>query len=573
MKKFLLTGWVALLAALPLSGQTREEEAVLAVTGEADMEAFDPSEIERFEHYARHPLRINLLSRSRLLSSGLLTQYQVATLLDYRRSEGDILSVTELALVDGFDTQTARALAPFLSFESVRKPGETAARGRTEQEMTVRTAFRREITDDGNGAGRSPDDADMAWGGRYRINHADRWEAAVSGRTVYGDDRQFPPSGRSAYAVLYGKRHLGQVIAGSFNARFGQGLALWSGFSMSGVASPLASFRRPSGLSPSWSYAGTGLKGTAADFNFGRWTFSAFQTLPAPDGTFLTGGNAAWFGRHGQVSSTWVREGERLHKWALDGRFCWKGMDVFAEAARDLATGTTAALAGIVVPVGDRSRASLLLRTYPTGYTADRAGAVRSSTKVTDETGAALGFSSGGTTLSLDGAWHPSKQEGQVKLLFSDSRPVGRHWTVRTRLSERLRSRSPRNRTDVRADLLQEYGPLAVNVRVNGLLGKGLGLLGYVETGLKGEKAMLWLRGTAFRIDDWDDRIYAYERDAPGNFSVPAYYGRGYALSCYGGWKVRRWKCWLRASLLRYPWMTGNKPGRAELKWQLSHEW
>ena len=559
MKTSLYIGLLALLPALPLSGQSREaEETVLAVTGASDLEDLDAAELERFGHYLRHPLRINLLSRSRLMASGLLTQYQVAALLDYRSSEGDILSAAELALVDGFGAETARMLAPFVSFESVRLPGETDGRRRTEQEMTVRTAFR---------------DGDLNWGARYRIGHADRWEAAVAGRTVYGDEKLFPPSGSSAYVACYGKRHLGQLIVGSYNARFGQGLALWSGFSLSGIASPQASFRRPSGLGPSWSYAGTGLNGTAADFTFGRWTFSAFHTFPDTDGVFLTGLNAAWFGRYGQWSATWIREGPALRKAALDGRFCWKGTDLFAEAARDLVTGATAAVAGIVIPVGDGNRVSWLVRAYPSTFTPARAGAVRSGTKVTDETGTAVGFSSASTTVTLDGAWHPSKQEGQAKLVASDVRTFGRHWTLKSRISERWRSRSPQNRTDVRVDLLQDYGTAAVNLRLNALLSEGLGLLGYAEAGLKGERLTLWLRGTLFRIDNWEDRIYAYERDAPGSFSVPAYYGRGYSLSCYGGWKGRRWKCWLRASLLRYPWMTTKKPGRAELKLQLARDW
>ena len=548
---------LTLLSTLPLAAQAGEE-AMLAVTGAAELEELETSEVERLEYYARHPLHVNLLSRSRLLASGLLTQYQVATLLDYRATEGDVLSVSELALVDGFGTETARALAPFLSFASVRLPGETDVRRRTEQEGTVRTAFR---------------GGDMNWGARYRLGCADRWEIAVAGRTVYGDERLFPPSGSSAYAAVYGRRYLGQLVIGSFNARFGQGLALWSGFSMSGISSPQASYRRPSGLGPSWSYAGTGLKGVAADFNFGRWTVSAFHTFPARDGTCLTGLNAAWFGRYGQLSSTWIREGNALHKIALDGRFCWKGTDLFAETAQDMVTGAVAAVGGIVVPVGDGLRTSLLLRAYPATYTADRAGAVRSSTKVSDETGVAIGFSSRATTLTLDLVRRPFKQEGQAKFVASDVRTFGRHWTLKSRISERWRSRSPQNRTDLRLDLLQQYGPLAVNLRLNGLLSEGVGLLGYIETGWKGDQLTLWLRGTLFRIDHWEDRIYAYERDAPGNFSVPAYYGRGYSMSCYGGWKGRRWKCWLRASLLQYPWTVPRKPGRAELKLQLARDW
>ena len=542
MKRFLLAGAAAVLAVLRLGGQGREEgTAFLALTGATGPEESDVSEIERFDHFLRHPLRINLSSRSRLLSSGLLTPYQVASLLDYRAREGDILSVSELALVDGYGAEAARILAPFLSFETVCRPGETAVLRRTELEATVRTVLR---------------DGEMSARARCRIACGDRWEAALSNG--------------SAVAVLYGKRPLGQLILGRFNARFGQGLALWSGFSMSGLPAPGAFCRRPSGLSPCRSFSGTGLEGAAADFHFGRWTFSVFNTAADRGGTFLSGANAAWYGRFCQWGASWAREGDRLHKAAVDLRACLKGTDLFAEAARDMVTGKTGAVAGVVVPAGERSRVSWLVRAYPTAFTPARAGAVRSGSKVTDEIGTAAGFSSRNSSFSLDGAWHPSKRQGQAKGVLLVSRPFGPHVTVRSRIAERWRSRFPHNRTDLRADLLQEYGAAAVNLRLNGLFGKGLGLLGYMETGWKGERLFLWLRGTLFRIDDWEDRIYAYERDAPGHFSVPAYYGRGSGLSCFGGWKGERWKCWLRASLVRYPWTAAKKPGRAELKCQLS---
>ena len=92
-------------------------------------------------------------------------------------------------------------------------------------------------------------------------------------------------------------------------------------------------------------------------------------------------------------------------------------------------------------------------------------------------------------------------------------------------------------------------------MRVNGLYNKSLGLLGYLEGGWKPDRMAVYFRAGIFRIDSWQDRIYAYERDAPGNFNVPAYYGRG----CWGAvtfaLKVsRRFKAYLRMSTIQYPW-------------------
>ena len=92
-----------------------------------------------------------------------------------------------------------------------------------------------------------------------------------------------------------------------------------------------------------------------------------------------------------------------------------------------------------------------------------------------------------------------------------------------------------------------------------------------METGYKGEALNLYLRQGIFLIDNWDDRIYAYERDAPGNFSVPAYYGRGLWTAFTGSWRFSRWaKLHARAAMTSYPFMKEKKLGKAELKLQLS---
>ena len=98
-------------------------------------------------------------------------------------------------------------------------------------------------------------------------------------------------------------------------------------------------------------------------------------------------------------------------------------------------------------------------------------------------------------------------------------------------------------------------------MRLNLLSCVDMACLGYVEGGYKGNSLSTYLRFGLFAVDDWEDRIYVYERDAPGNFNVPAYYGRGFWTAATLSWKVCRWcRIYLRASI--------KKPGKAELKCQ-----
>jgi hypothetical protein len=86
------------------------------------------------------------------------------------------------------------------------------------------------------------------------------------------------------------------------------------------------------------------------------------------------------------------------------------------------------------------------------------------------------------------------------------------------------------------------------------------GFLGYLEGGYKGASAAAYLRMTGFSIPVWAARIYCYERDAAGTFSVPAYNGRGIAASLVSSCKARLFHRYtLRMTL------------RAGCQWRINH--
>ena len=109
-----------------------------------------------------------------------------------------------------------------------------------------------------------------------------------------------------------------------------------------------------------------------------------------------------------------------------------------------------------------------------------------------------------------------------------------------------------------------------VNHQRNGVHDGGFGLLGYLEGGWKPPGGTGWIRFTAFSTSGWQSRIYSYERDAPGNFTVPPCYGTGCSVMALAQWKRRvrktNIKLYLRGS---YRWQK-EKPGVAGLKLQLT---
>ncbi len=569
--------------------------AILYLTGAGSEEELDEQEMERFASLASDPLEINLVSGSRMVSSGLLSRYQAASLMDYRSRNGDVLSVSELAAVDGFGEDYANALKPFISFDSNTLPGQTEAGvKRLAHEALARSAVKGEA---------------FSYGVKYRMNYGETFEFSSAARTKYSDKERFPPSAWSMNMTYYGRKRLGKVIVGDFNARFGQGLALWSGMSLSGLSSSASFGKRPSGLSPSWSWSGIGShRGVAADFTAGRSVLSTFVSFPGlrswcesgrPAGiSLMTGANITRYSRNGQFSLTGYCRTEPVTmsakpeagKLSGDFRYSRRGVDYFGEFAWDFAGKSPGVVLGTVVPLGGEWRLSSAVHGYSADFSPDFAGGTRGWTKTSDEYGAALGVERAGAFLTADLSVRDSdRSRRQIRVLFKLPLQLTGTSVLSVRVTERFRPYEEilKYRTGARCDLdwsssglSARYGPSdkpawKFRGRVEGLLCRSPAGLAYLEGGRKTDRFSAYLRGTVFIVDNWDDRIYSYERDAPGSFTVPAYYGRGWSLSAVSGCKIavdkrayKVLKLYFRAAALGYSFMKERKPSVCEVKIQ-----
>lgn len=540
-----------------------QDEHILALTGASEAEELDETVIERYEALRRHPIHINSASKSGLISCGLFSVFQVAAIDDWRRSSGDILSVTELGSIDGFNPALAKHMAPFIDFSSKAGIGRSSLGGRRSDELSIRGQVRK---DEGR-------DMDSGWGVKYRHIRDGRGSLAMAARNSYGSSGAAPDTW-SLCGALEGKRHMDRLIIGDFNSHFGQGLAMWSGFSLSGAGTVDAFCKRPSGVSPTWSFASTSYRGAAAGFTFGKWTATGMMAFPglrtamekAPhDISLLPAANLSWLGKHGQIGLTGYAHSSGDAKLSVDTRWHLKSIDIFGEAAADAVSGALAGIGGVIWSPQWQHSYAVMLRSYPGSYTPGQAGAVKAGTKVTDEKGATLGMKLPWLSLTADAAWFPSKGTGQLKIVGSSTLPLSKRLSLIPHISLKLKEGG--SRADMRADLRWSSGALNIFTRTDVLRCTGWAWLQYAECGYKTESVSAWLRGTVFRVDNWADRIYVYERDAPGSFNVPAYYGRGVAASAVCGWKRQKTRLHLRASIVHY---ASDKPARVELRCQYS---
>ncbi|SKC48310.1 hypothetical protein SAMN06298214_0843 [Bacteroidales bacterium WCE2004] len=521
-----------LLLLLALSGPTGFQQALLTLTGASCVEELSEDEVQHYQSLAAHPVDLNLAGRSRLLSTGLLTPFQVASLLDYRTRTGAVLSWAELALVDGFNARFVEALREFafLGVPEGEAPGKREDR-RLRQSLTLRGALR-------------PSEA-AAWGAKYEAALGERAAFFASVRTTLSDPKPGFPTLSAAY---YGRGVLGQLVVGHFNARFGQGLVQWSGFQLSGYSSLGALRKNGTGFSPTGSY-GADLLGLAADWHFGPWRLSTAYS---------------WTGQRPilNLERSWrtVTAGLTATDEAasLEARVSLPGWSLFGEVAYAWRRGVSA-LAGAYLVPSYGHRWGCLLRWYGP---ADKR-----------YSGLAAGYEAPSFSATLDAGWRTDTGAQQYKSVVQWQPALawrGIGFRPALRLAGRFRpDETVPLRLELRATLGAEYGPWLLGGRYDLVRGCGWAWHWYAEAARRQPEWSAYLRGGLFKVDDWDDRIYVYERDAPGSFSVPARYGRGWSASLYLAWQpVRRHSLWLRLETVQYPWNLTPRDGRFECRLQ-----
>ena len=379
---------LSLILAMQIQRQqlSRFEDAVLLLCGAGTLEELSEDEWERYRHLADHPLDLNACTRSAMLSSGLFSPFQAASLLDRRMRDGDILSYTELGYTDGFTPELARALSHFVVLRSRNPPGkpsvtqlhaslllrtscsgsssvpaaraalQTAAAHSTSGANSTASGKNPSAATSSSASGKNdPFSGSAAFGIKTAVSLEGRLDAFWSARKSYSD-RTFGPGTISL--AIYGKSIPGRILLGDYSARFGQGLLLWSGFSIAGFSSVQSFRRNASGLSASSSFART-LHGIGLDLALGRSTISAVWSTPVQSTTpRLLALNYNHIFRTSSTGATLLADPGRLYAASIDfraglprlslsGEFAFELLPASASAALAPAPASVAASAAV----------------------------------------------------------------------------------------------------------------------------------------------------------------------------------------------------------------------------------
>ena len=589
-------------------------EAIALILGAVNEEELSESEIERMMHYAEHPLHINSASRRELLSSGLLSQFQCISLLDYIAATGPVMSGRELSLVDGFDSEIAEALCFFLSFDTSPPSGGVWAAD-VDSYADVKALNEDSAWDVGGTFGLRTAVSKgerlqfgLAGKGGWKAAGSQTGSAAASSAGTSGSGGQgktsFSAEALSAWCVSSFSRGKVRLYCGDFNARFGQGLCAWNTMTLSDISTTSALIRRPTGLGVSQSltgnYAHTGL---GASFETGAFTLSAVAAVPGLKTVLLSainssrGGsdvaglqgivNCNWWGRlcsAGLTSS--VSSYPSAYGWrttadfAADFRGCFSGVDIASEVAWGLcsAGGGVSALSpravlSVVSPLGECFKLGSTLRYSSSKHQAALIGEYSSRRGISASLGLSLRHSSssrGFVESALPGT-NELRIEGRAQWKWAENSAVSLRAREKLNLND-----VPGSVFDCRGDVSVGYGKIwASGASVRASRSRGCwGLVVYLEQSCRIERKLsAYLRAGVFSVDDWEGRIYVYEHDIKGRFNIPALYGRGVWGSLFASWRpTARLKLSSRLSCYSYPFMPlkTRKPTKLEARVLLS---
>lgn len=399
-----------------------------------------------FERLLYRPLDLNRATREDLEMLGILSDFQIESLLEYREGSGNILSATELQLVNGFHKGIVDVLRPFITFGNGNGAAYNGTKGGFSSTALLKWWWKEGEEDYIGPPFYSQIKYSAGWAGRFRGGFTLEKDAGekLSGRgtATLGDFFSFHigaqdvPLGRKAIVK--------NAVLGDYTIRLGQGLAVWNSFSLGGDLPVQSAYRRGNAVVPyTSSDENKFFRGGAVTFGnkLGRFTdiettffFSLknvdarisgekYTSLPTNGlhnteslletrkrlGEIAYGGSVAFKSEKVKIGLNYMGYGYNAHNgrkvqeynrhqmyngqygnFSVDASAVMGKIRLFAEAAADYG-GNIAVLCGILARIAGWET-FLICRNYSRGYIAPYAGAHSAGNSCSNQEGAMFSF-------------------------------------------------------------------------------------------------------------------------------------------------------------------------------------
>jgi hypothetical protein len=278
--------------------QIMESVAASAEDAEVDVQAL----YDIYETLLESPLNLNAATEADLQQLQILTDFQIQSLLEYRKEYGALYTVHELPLIHGFNEEIAGQLYPFVTALPVADRSYSFAdrftRGR--HQLLVRTGRTLEMQQ--GYAPISPEELEAKPNARYlgspwavytryvyRYRDKAQWGFTAkndAGEPFFSSPNKYGFDFYSAHVQLSNWGVVKKIIVGDYQMQFGQGLVAWGGYSMSKAGDALSVKKQERGLT---GYTSTNenlfRRGVAVTLQHKQWNLSAFVSHKNIDAT------------------------------------------------------------------------------------------------------------------------------------------------------------------------------------------------------------------------------------------------------------------------------------------------
>lgn len=548
--------------------------------------------LEHFENLYVNPLKINRATKEDLEQLGILTDFQIASLLEYLGNSGYIYSSVELQLINGFNEHTVNLLRPFISFETT----DYSKKG-CNSTLLIKGWWR-----EGEPEYLGPPYYTQL---RYKLNCNERFGFGLvlekdAGEEILGDSK-IPFGDFNSFYLFAKDIALGQrlsvveAVAGDYKVKLGQGLTVWNGFNLSGVSSVQGLLKSGGKITPSTSadennfFRGgavrlrgilsdkmelegsffLSLKNVDARINGKKYTSLPTDGLHNTESTLqvrktlgelVMGTNLQLAGAKYRVGVNWVGYGYDKHNgrrvqdynvyqmyngmygdFSVDFSAVFGQKRFFGECGVDYG-GNIALLGGGIFRIGEWD-AGATVRYYDKGYIAPYANAYSTISSCSNQIGVAMigqRLYKGGLKISLGGdySYYPwvrfniGEPSAAMKLwgkLEYVSDTVD--WNVK--LYESYATYKSVNKLGVRGGYgrrVSDWLRIKLRGEVVNISFKDLGYAAALDFDLSFAKEILrlQLRGAYFNCKDWSARLYMYEADLPLSYTSRLFYGNGF---------------------------------------------
>lgn len=425
-------------------------------TEEQDYSTF----IDNLNNFLQNPINLNSTNTEQLEKLIFLSDFQIENLLNHVASTGGMLTIYELQLIDGYTIDVIKKLLPFVKVEEVKEREKVKIHNVLKYGMhkiipqaqfIIQTQEAYKPVHDTILA-ESPNKVfqgdRMKYLLRYRFNYKSKVFAGITMEKDAGEKFAFNNNyyGFDYYSAHFQINDIGKLktlTVGDFQAKFGQGLVMWSGFGMGKSSDVLNIRKKAQGIRR---YTSTDenkfYRGVGTTFKFNDFEITAFASRKKIDanleyndtidsdlaeitalqntgyhrtiseiedknviGESVIGGNISY--KHNifkiGLNSIYYQYDAIINKsdnaynyfelnennnfnLSIDYTLFYKKISFFGEAATDKNYGT-AFLNGLILDIVPQISFSVLHRYYQKNYTAYYANAFVESSKVNNESG------------------------------------------------------------------------------------------------------------------------------------------------------------------------------------------